>query len=162
MRNLPHLETCTPTARRRAEWAHLDITRQHLADAEPTGGLVLVALTPATKTMIGRIELRLEGATVGAATLTCCLSCRTGTLDDVHVTADHRLLGYGRTLVAAAFARAPAYTWTAPIPGNTSGRAFRTRIDVPRAGAACAHRAPESPGLRKIVLTTRRSHSAGN
>ncbi|EWM19873.1 GNAT family N-acetyltransferase [Kutzneria sp. 744] len=141
------LEACTPTARRRAEWAHLDVARQHAADAAPTGGLVLIALPPATGAMTGHIELRLDGATVGAATLTCCLSCHTGTLDDVHVTPDHRRLGYGRTLVAAAFARAPAYTWTAPIPGSAVGLAFRTRIEVPRSGVVCVHRVPEPPWL---------------
>ncbi|MFC0438088.1 GNAT family N-acetyltransferase [Kutzneria buriramensis] len=139
------LETCSPNARRRAEWAHLDITRQHPADTAPTGGLVLVALPPAVGAMTGHIELRLDAVTVGAATLTCCLSCRTGSLDDVHVVPERRRLGYGRTLVTAALARAPAYTWTAPVPASTTGRAFRTRIEVPRAGAVCPHRAHESP-----------------
>jgi GNAT superfamily N-acetyltransferase len=125
-----------------AVWAHLDIEIQHAAGAAPVLGLVLVALPPAAGAMTGDVELRLDGTAVATATLTCCLSCRTGTLDYVQVTADYRRLGYGRTLVAAALARAPGYDWTAPVPANPIAHAFCVRIDLPRSGPACAHRQP--------------------
>ena len=136
------LESCTPATRPRAEWAHLDVTTQHAADAVPALGLVLVALPPVAGTMTGQVELRLDDAPVGTATLTCCTSCRIGTLDYVQITAEHRRLGYGRTLVAVALVRASAYTWTAPVPTNPIAHAFRTRIDLPRTGLACPHRGP--------------------
>lgn len=134
------LESCIPANRPRAEWAHLDVTIQHAAGATPALGLVLVALPPVAGTMTGQVELRLDDAPVGTATLTCCTSCRSGTLDYVQVAAEYRRLGYGRTLVAAALVRAPAYSWTAPIPANPVAHAFRTRVDLPRPGPTCPHR----------------------
>jgi hypothetical protein len=59
------IEAREPHQRRLAEWAHLDITDQHLAAAAPQQGLVLIAQPPATGTPTGRIELVLDGAVVG-------------------------------------------------------------------------------------------------
>ncbi|WP_103349702.1 hypothetical protein [Amycolatopsis sp. CA-128772] len=133
------LEARDPHERRLAEWAHLDVTAQHSPHAAPEQGLVLVAHPPTTS-MTSRIELRLDSAPVGTATLTCCTACQAATLDYVHVTAGHRRLGYGRALVAAALVRAPGYTWTAPLPSSGPGTSFRARIPFPRAAPPCIHR----------------------
>ena len=68
-----------------------------------------------------------------------CGRCRTATLDYVHVVAAYRRLGFGRTLVAAAVARAPSYRWTAPLPDGPVAQSFRARIAMRRAGPPCAH-----------------------
>jgi GNAT superfamily N-acetyltransferase len=133
-------EACDPGARRLAEWAHLDVAIQHAPDAAPGAGLVLVARPPATEAPTGRIELRLDGTTVGAASIALCIPCRTAMLDYVHVDAAHRGLGYGRTLVAAARARAASYRWTAPLPAGPAAQGFRARIAMPRAAPLCVHR----------------------
>lgn len=139
-------ETCrkqeapVPGERRLAEWAHLDVRVQHLPGAAPPDGLVLVGVPPAAGSATGKIELRLDGLTTGTASLTSCSSCRTATLDYVHVVAGHRRLGYGRTLVSATLFRAPGYTWTAPVPDGPVARAFRARIALPRTGPLCVHR----------------------
>ncbi|RSD16340.1 N-acetyltransferase [Amycolatopsis eburnea] len=132
-------EACEPDARRLAEWALLDVTVQHPPDAAPTGGLVLVAHPPAAGTLAGRIALHLDGTEVGSVTASPCGKCRTATLDYVHVAADYRRLGFGRTLVAAAVARAPSYRWTAPLPDGPVAQSFRARIAMRRAGPPCAH-----------------------
>ena len=139
-------ETCRlteardPRTRRLAEWAHLDVTAQYPSATAPQQGLVLVAHSPTTGTLTGKIELHLDSAVVGTVTLTCCPACQTATLDYVHVAATHRNLGYGRTLVAAARARAPGCAWTAPLPEGGVAQAFRARIPYPRATAPCVHR----------------------
>jgi GNAT superfamily N-acetyltransferase len=122
-----------------AEWAHLDVTVQHAPAAAPGDGLVLVAYPPAAGTLAGRIELHLDGTEVGAVTASLCASCRTATLDYVHVAAEYRRLGYGRTLVAAVVARAPSYRWTAPLPAGPVAQSFRARIAMHRAGQRCVH-----------------------
>ena len=53
-----------------------------------------------------------------------CVSCRTATLDYVQVAAGFRRFGFGRTLVAAAVARAPSYRWTAPLPDGPVAKSF--------------------------------------
>ncbi|WP_410675411.1 GNAT family N-acetyltransferase [Amycolatopsis sp. cmx-4-68] len=133
------LEACEPDARRLAEWALLDVTVQHSPDAVLSSGLVLVADPPASGTLAGRVELRLDGGEVGSATASPCGRCRTATLDYVHVSAEYRRLGFGRTLVAAAVARSPAYRWTAPLPDGPVAQSFRARIAMRRAGLPCAH-----------------------
>ncbi|MEV6639378.1 GNAT family N-acetyltransferase [Amycolatopsis sp. NPDC051371] len=80
------------------------------------------------------------GSQVATATLSICVPCWMATLDYVHVAAGHRRLGYGRTLVAAALARAPAYRWTAPLPTGPVAQSFRARIAMRRTGPPCAHR----------------------
>ncbi|WP_410574376.1 GNAT family N-acetyltransferase [Amycolatopsis sp. cmx-4-61] len=132
-------EACEPGARRLAEWALLDVTVQHAPDAAPGGGLVLVAHPPAAGTLAGRIALHLDGAEVGSVTASPCGRCRTSTLDCVHVAAEYRRLGFGRTLVAAAVARAPPYRWTAPLPDGPVAQSFRARIAMRRTGPPCAH-----------------------
>ena len=92
-------EGCEPAARCLAEWAHLDVTVQHTPGTAPADGLALVAYPPAAGTLTGRIELQLDGTEVGAITASPCASCRMATLDYVHVAADYRRLGFGRTLV---------------------------------------------------------------
>jgi len=133
-------EGCEPAARRLAEWAHLDVMVQHAPGAAPVDGLVLVAYPPAGGTLAGRIELHLDGAEVGVVTASPCASCRTATLDYVHVAAGCRRLGFGRTLVAAAVARAPSYRWTAPLPDGPVAKSFRARIAMRRNGPPCGHR----------------------
>ncbi|MGV9362045.1 GNAT family N-acetyltransferase [Amycolatopsis sp. NPDC003731] len=81
-------EACEPYARRLAEWALLDVTVQHRPDAAPTNGLVMVVHPPATATLAGRIELRLDGTEVGSVTASPCGRCRTATLDYVHVVVE--------------------------------------------------------------------------
>ncbi|MFJ9782485.1 GNAT family N-acetyltransferase [Amycolatopsis sp. NPDC101161] len=130
------LEACEPDARRLAEWALLDVTVQHAPDAAPNSGLVLAAHPPAAETLAGRVELRLDGGEVGSVTASPCGRCRTATLDYVHVAAEYRCLGLGRTLVAAAVARAPSYRWTAPLPDGPVAQSFRARIAMRRAGPA--------------------------
>lgn len=132
-------EACEPEARRLAEWALLDVTVQHPPETAPGGGLVLVAHPPAVGTLAGRIELRLDGMEVGSVTASPCGWCRAATLDYVHVAAEYRRLGFGRTLVAAAVARAPSYRWTAPLPDGPVAQSFRARIAMRRAGRPCAH-----------------------
>ncbi|WIV57995.1 GNAT family N-acetyltransferase [Amycolatopsis nalaikhensis] len=132
-------EGCDPGARRLAEWAHLDVTVQYEPDTAPGDGLVLVAHAPVAGTRAGRIELRLDGTEVGTVTASPCVSCRTATLDYVHVAAEYRRLGFGRTLVAAAVARAPSYRWTAPLPDGPVAQSFRARIAMRRPGQPCAH-----------------------
>ncbi|SEF38378.1 Acetyltransferase (GNAT) family protein [Amycolatopsis pretoriensis] len=132
-------EVCDPEARRLAEWALLDVTAQHAPDAAPGGGLVLVAYPPATGTLVGRIALHLDGTEVGTVTASPCGRCRMATLDYVHVAAEYRRLGFGRTLVAAAVARAPSYRWTAPLPDGPVAQSFRARIAMRRAGLSCVH-----------------------
>ncbi|MFI5591202.1 GNAT family N-acetyltransferase [Amycolatopsis sp. NPDC051758] len=138
------VEAREPRERRLAEWAHLDITSQHPPDSAPEQGLVLVALPHTTSSTICKVELWLDGKPVGSATLTACTPCRAATLDYVHVTADHRRLGYGRVLVAATHARAPAFTWTAPLPESGAGASFRARIPFPKAITPCVHRREEA------------------
>ena len=132
-------EGCEPAARRLAEWAHLDVTVQHTPATDPGDGLVLVAYPPAAETLAGRIELHLDGIEVGAVTASPCASCRTATLDYVHVAAGYRRLGFGRTLVAAAVARAPSYRWAAPLPDGPVAQSFRARIAMRRPGQRCVH-----------------------
>ncbi|QKV81138.1 GNAT family N-acetyltransferase [Amycolatopsis sp. Hca4] len=132
-------EACEPGARRLAEWAHLDATSQHAADAAPGDGLVLVAHPPPAGTMAGRIELRLDGTEVGRVTVTTCTPCQAATLDYVHVGAEYRRLGFGRTLVAAAVARAPSYRWAAPLPDGPVAQSFRARIAMHRTAQPCIH-----------------------
>ena len=132
-------EGCEPAARRLAEWAHLDVNVQHAPGSPPGDGLVLVAYSPPAGTLVGRIELHLDGTEVGAVTASLCASCRTATLDYVHVAAEYRRLGFGRTLVAAAVARAPSYRWTAPLPDGPVAQSFRARIAMRRPGQRCAH-----------------------
>ncbi|MFB9686030.1 GNAT family N-acetyltransferase [Amycolatopsis plumensis] len=132
-------EGCEPTARRLAEWAHLDVTVQHAPETAPGDGLVLVACPPAVGMLAGRIELHLDGVEVGAVTASPCASCRMATLDYVHVAVEYRRLGFGRTLVAAAVARAPAYRWTAPLPDGLVAQSFRARIAMRRPGPPCHH-----------------------
>ncbi len=132
-------EACEPAARRLTEWAHLDVTVQHPTGTAPGNGLVLVAHPPAAGTLAGRIELRLDGTLVGAVTASLCAGCRTATLDYVHVAAEYRRLGFGRTLVAAAVARAPSYRWTAPLPDGPVAQSFRARMAMRRPGQRCVH-----------------------
>ncbi|MGW4526944.1 GNAT family N-acetyltransferase [Amycolatopsis sp. NPDC004378] len=130
-------EACDPGARRLAVRALLDVTVQHAPDAAPGSGLVLVAWPPVAGTLADRLELRLDGVEVGSVTASACRGCRTATLDYVHVAAEYRLLGFGRTLVAAAVARTPSYRWTAPLPDGPVARSFRARIAMRRAGPPC-------------------------
>ncbi|MGV9365570.1 GNAT family N-acetyltransferase [Amycolatopsis sp. NPDC003731] len=132
-------EGCEPEARRLAEWAYLDVTVQHAPETAPGEGLALVARPPAGGMLAGRIELQLDGAEVGAVTASLCASCRTATLDYVHVAVEYRRLGFGRTLVAAAVARAAAYRWTAPLPDGPVAQSFRARIAMRRPGPPCHH-----------------------
>ncbi|WP_439381596.1 GNAT family N-acetyltransferase [Amycolatopsis lexingtonensis] len=99
----------------------------------------MVVHQPPAGTISGRLELRLDGREVATATASNCSSCRAATLDYVHVTAEHRRLGYGRTLVAAVVARAPGYRWTAPLPSGPVASSFRARIAMRRAGPPCLH-----------------------
>jgi GNAT superfamily N-acetyltransferase len=132
-------EGCEPTARRLAEWAHLDVTIQYAPGTASVDGLVLVAYPPAAGTLAGRIELHLDGTEVGAVTASLCASCRMATLDYVHVAAEYRRLGFGRTLVASAVARAPSYRWTAPLPDGPVAQSFRARIAMRRPSQRCVH-----------------------
>src|SRR4051812_30070090 len=130
------IEARDQSERRLSEWAHLDTALQYPPDAAPQQGLVLVARPPGADSLTGHIELRLDGAVTGTATITCCTSCRSATLDYVQVAAGYRRLGYGRTLVAVARARMPGYTWTAPLPEGGIAQAFRARLPYPRAAPA--------------------------
>lgn len=133
-------EACNPSKRRLAEWAHLDVTSPRAFDPTFGDGLLLIVRAPPPGTLAGQIDLHLAGTKVAAATLSICVPCRAATLDYVHVVADHRRLGYGRTLVAAAVARAPGYRWTAPLPDGPVAQSFRARIAMRRTDAPCRHR----------------------
>ncbi|WP_284747664.1 GNAT family N-acetyltransferase [Amycolatopsis sp. RTGN1] len=139
-------EGLDPSEHRLAEWVHLDVAAQYTPEMAPGAGLVVVVHQPPAGTLSGRIELRLDGREVATATASICGSCRTATLDYVHVTAEHRRLGYGRTLVAAAVARAPGYRWTAPLPRGLVASSFRARIAMRRAGPPCAHSGGDDVG----------------
>lgn len=94
----------------------------------PGDGLALVACPPTAGTLAGRIGLHLDGAEVGSVTASLCASCRTATLAYVHVAAEYRCSGFGRSLVTAAVARAPSYQWTAPLPDGPVAQSLRARI----------------------------------
>ncbi|WP_396126759.1 GNAT family N-acetyltransferase [Amycolatopsis sp. FBCC-B4732] len=113
----------------------------------PSDGLALVAYPPAAGTLAGRIGLQLDGAEVGTVTASPCAGCRTATLDYVHVAADYRRLGFGRTLVAAAVARAPSYKWTTSLPDRPVAQSFRGP------GSRCA--GPVSYVPTPVQLTSR-------
>ncbi len=102
-------------------------------------GVDLDRRPPAAGSLAGRIELHLDGTEVGAVTASLCASCRTGTLDYVHVAAGYRRLGFGRTLVAAAVARGPSNRWMAPLPDGPVAQSFRARIAMRRPGQRCVH-----------------------
>ncbi|HET6502278.1 MAG TPA: GNAT family N-acetyltransferase [Amycolatopsis sp.] len=120
-----------------ATWCLLDPTRQPAAEAAPERGLTLVRFPPARRAGIGRIELQLNGQTVGEVSLAACGPCRRAVLtgirvDDVPV--NYRRLGYGRVLVAAALARAPAarYRWsTTALRDTVEARAFWAAVGFP-------------------------------
>jgi hypothetical protein len=133
------LEGLAPHARRKGEWAHLDIARQHPPETAPTDGLVLVTIPPPAESSTGKVELRLDGTAVGAATLSFCGACRKATFDYVHIDAAYRQLGYRRTVVQAALARAPGYASTAPLPEGAIAQAFRSRISLSRSVQVCVH-----------------------
>ncbi|UOX88377.1 GNAT family N-acetyltransferase [Amycolatopsis sp. FBCC-B4732] len=99
----------------------------------------MVVYQPVAGSLGGRVELRLDGCEVATAAVSICVSFRTATLYYVHVAAEHRRLGYGRTLVAAAVARAPTYRWTAPLPSGPAAQSFRARIAMRRTGAPRVH-----------------------
>jgi hypothetical protein len=89
--------------------------------------------------MTGQLELCLNGAAVATATLTYCVPFRTATVDYGQVSAEHRRLGYGRTLVAAAHTRAPGYSWTAPLSTGPIAQVFCARLPCQRSGTPCIH-----------------------
>ncbi len=99
----------------------------------------MVVHQPQAGTLSGRFELRLDGREVATATVSICASCRMATLGYVHVAAEHRRLGFGRTLVTGGAARAPTYRWTASLPSGPVAQSFRARIAMSRAGAPCIH-----------------------
>ncbi|WP_410592699.1 hypothetical protein [Amycolatopsis sp. lyj-23] len=63
----------------------------------------------------------------------------TATLDYVHVAAEYRRFGFGRTLVVAVVARAPSYRWTAPLPAGPVALSFRARVAMRRADLPGVH-----------------------
>ncbi|MEU8632746.1 GNAT family N-acetyltransferase [Amycolatopsis sp. NPDC048633] len=134
------VEACDPSERRLSEWAHLDITSPRAFDPAFDEGLLLIVRAPPPGTLAGQIDLHLDGTQVATATLSICVPCRAATLDYVNVVASYRRLGYGRTLVTAAAARAPGYQWTAPLPDGPVARSFRARVAMRRAGAPCIQR----------------------
>lgn len=142
-------EGCEPSASRLTEWAHLDVTVQHAPGTVPSNGLAPVAYPPTAGTLAGRIELHLDGTEGSAVTASPCASCRTATLDYVHVAADYRRLGFGLTLVVAAVARARSYKWTAPLPDGPVAQSFL-------AGSPCA--GPVSDVSTPVQLTSRSEH----
>jgi GNAT superfamily N-acetyltransferase len=134
------MEACDPSERRLAEWAHLDVTSPRAFDPTFGDGLLLTVRAPPSGTLAGQIDVHLDGTQVATTTLSICVPCRTATLDYVHVIAGYRRLGFGRTLVVTAVARAPGYRWTAPLPDGPVAKSFRARIAVRRAGPPCIHR----------------------
>ncbi len=99
-------EACDPAERRLAEWAHLDVTSPRAFDPTFGDGLLLIVRAPPPRTLTCQIALHFDRTLVATVTLSICIPCGATTRDYVHVAAGYRLLGYGRTLVAAALARA--------------------------------------------------------
>lgn len=120
-----------------ATWCLINPTSQYPADAAPVRGLALVVFPPSRRGGIGRIELRLNTRVTGEVHLAACGPCRRAVITRVEVAeapVSFRRLGYGRVLVAAALARAPAtrYRWsTAALPDTVEARAFWAAIDFP-------------------------------
>jgi GNAT superfamily N-acetyltransferase len=134
------MEACDPSERRLAEWARLDVTSARAFDPAFSDGMFLVVREPPSGTLTGQIDLHLDRAQVATATLSICVPCRAAILDYVHIVASYRRLGYGRTLVAAALARAPGYRWTALLPDGPVAQSFRARIAMRCVGLPCIHR----------------------
>jgi hypothetical protein len=98
-------DTCRTAGHDDNKWTVLDPAYQQVEPDKVAGlGLELVAIPPAEPdTGTGRIELRLDGETVGDAALTLSPRTRRG----------HRRLGYGRVLALAALSR---YDWSLEGP----------------------------------------------
>lgn len=67
---------------------------------------------------------------------------RRAVLLDLHVEEKHRRRGAGTTLLAAAVARAPGYTWsTTPIGPDPIAVAFAAHVPLPGSAPAfaCTH-----------------------
>jgi len=117
-----------------ANWCLLDPARQYPADSAPGQGLVLAVVPPSARGGIGRIELRLARRPVGEVALAACGPCHRAVLVRVLVPDEHRRLGYGRVLIAAALARAPAsrYHWsTVRGPETVAAKAFWAAVRFP-------------------------------
>lgn len=138
-RNLPARRSLRPWRARLSEWAHLDITVRQPPTAAHRRGSSLLADLPASAAGTARIELQLDAAVVGTATVLCCPACRSATLGYVHVVAGYRRLGYRRMLVTSTRACLPEYRWTPPLPDGVVAQAFRSRIPYPPAGLPCVH-----------------------
>ncbi|TDX84935.1 GNAT family N-acetyltransferase [Amycolatopsis arida] len=113
-----------------ASWCQLDPSQQHPAeDEQARAGLRLVVVPPTVPAGVGRIELRLDGHPVGDIDLALCGRCRTGVVEHVRVDPAWNRRGYGRTLLAAALTRGPAYDWsTTPVADHPVSRAFWSAV----------------------------------
>ncbi|QRP47408.1 hypothetical protein [Amycolatopsis sp. FDAARGOS 1241] len=109
------------------QWALIDPAYEQAEAGNATrAGLELVAVAPHEDAAPGRIELHLDGHTIGAATLVVCPQDRLGVLEHVQVDDGIRRRGYGRILALAAFSRLDWYTDRAYwVRGDRRVRALR-------------------------------------
>ncbi|WP_020672309.1 GNAT family N-acetyltransferase [Amycolatopsis nigrescens] len=127
--NLPRVtcQVCYDQRDPAASWCLIEPADQYPPDKAPQEGLKLHAVAPLVRGGIGRIELHLDGHAVGDLDLAACGPCRRAVIEQLRVDHDHRRLGYGRILIAAALSRAPAdkYDWsTTKITDTVETRAF--------------------------------------
>jgi hypothetical protein len=92
-------------------------------DLAAASGLQLVKVPPPIRYGVGRIELRIGRQILGDIDIMLCPVDRNGVIE--HVRTDHRRLGYGRLLVAAARTLGPDYRWTTTtIQPTLAAKAF--------------------------------------
>lgn len=123
---------CLELGHEPATWGLIDPAKQ---TTEPTGrGLQLVVTAPPVRGGVGRIALHVDHSCLADVDLMICGPCRRAVLEQIRVDEEVRRLGYGRLVVAAALARAPAdqYHWsTTETADSTEARAFWSRVPFP-------------------------------
>ena len=109
-------QTCTAcwgVRDERATWCLVDPAVQHRLDQAPTYGLALVRIPPAMpRGGVGRLQLRVDGHARGDVDIALCGPCHRAVLEQVRVDTGYLRRGYGRVLIAAVLALAPAYDWS--------------------------------------------------
>jgi hypothetical protein len=92
---------------------------------------------------VGRIELRLNSHQVGDIDMVLCPIERRAVFEHIRVDAEHRCLGYNRTLVAAALTLGTGYDWsmTAINSNSIEAKAFWASVGLPgpTVPAYCSH-----------------------
>jgi GNAT superfamily N-acetyltransferase len=111
----------------------------HRQRAEPVADTIcLTAAAGPRPAAAGRIALCADRRPVGHVDVAFCAACRRAVIETVHVDEAMRRHGIGRVLVAAAWARAPGYSWSTAHPDpadDGTARAFWAGLNWSGAGA---------------------------